>query len=323
MISYQGLGVYGSSLNIEITPEDNINYSYEEGEMPDLINVAYCDVTDIIDLFNSERGYKVLQKAMNGEITLNLFPTDSVGVNEYERNYLIGHEVIFRKPNINLYQTWYDSNLKFNYHVGCTIHTALDSFIKHFRNVEFDKSIKNKHFLTLNNLHTPVREDLYNLYQSLSEENKEKFRCSFIFKGIELDNDLPNILNEYEVVFGKKGGSHYDTTLIEIVSESSEIAITEKTYKPLIIGIPFISYIHHLDGTVHQLEYMKDLGIDINYFDIDYLNKESINNKIKELLSMTVDEIRDVYSDDFKKAKENKKLFLNFIDNLENKLIKR
>lgn len=321
MNSYQSLGVYGKSLKIEISPEDDVYYYYEEDDIPNVVNVAFCDVTDIINLFNSPKGYRVLDKALKGEITLNLFPTDSVGITEYERDYLVGHEVMFRKPNINLYQTWYDSDLKFNYHIGSTIHSALDTFIKHFRNIHFDENSKTQHFLTLNNLHTPVREDLYKLYESFSEEDKKKIKCSFIFKGIELDKDLVPQLNNYELVFGKHGGSHYDTTLIEIVSESSEIAITEKSFKPLIIGLPFITYINHLNGTVHQIEYLKDIGIDINYFGINYLSKESIEGKIKELLSMTVDEIIDVYSDDFKKAKENKKIFLEFIDNIENNII--
>jgi hypothetical protein len=322
MISYQGLGLYNNSIDIEITPEDLVNYLYED-TIPDVVNIAYCDLTDIIDLFNSPRGYEVLDKALKGEITLNLFPTDSVGLNQYELDYLKGHEVIFRKPNINLYQTWYDPDIKFKYHLGCTIHTALSSFIFYYKDVDFNPYEKTKHFLTLNNLHTPVREELFKLYDSLSDGDKEKFICSFIFSGIELDKNLPSIMNEYESIFGKKGGSHYDTTLIEIVSESSEIAITEKSYKPLIIGIPFIHYINNLDGTNHQVEYLKDIGIDTKYFGIDYSDKVNVENKIKELLSMTLDEIRDVYSEDFEKAKENKKIFLNFVSQIENDLIKK
>lgn len=322
MILHNSSDFYYNSIDVEISPEDKVLINFELDNIPDIVHICYCDITDIIDFFNSYEGGYILQKAMNSEISLKIFPTDSVSITEKEREYLVGHEVLFRKPNIKLYQTWYD-DLKFNYYLGCTIHSALDYFIDDFRSKEFDYKSKNLHFLTLNNLHTPDRENLYRYYNNLEKTQKDKFLCSFRFKGIELDKNLPEILNSYNVIFGTKGGSHYENTLIEIVSESSDVAITEKTYKPLLVGIPFIHWIDNLNNRVHhQIEYLKDIGIDSNYFGIDYSNMSNVKNKITELLSLSVDEIVDRYEEDFIKAKENKIKFYSWVDSIENDLIR-
>lgn len=318
-ISYMGL--YENSIHIEVSPEDTLRIKYDEENIPSPFNIVFCDVTDIIDLFNSPKGYKVLKLAMDGKIDLNLFPTDSVGITEYEREFLVGHESLFRKPNIHLYQTWWDKDLSFNYYLGATIHTALDSFIERFRNLHFDESTKQKHFLTLNNLHTPDREGLYKLYNSLSDTDKEKISCSFIFANIYLDKDLPETMTIYEDVYGIKGVNHYEHNLIEIVSESSGIATTEKSFKPLLAGVPFIHWISDLNGYTYPIEYLKSIGIDTVYFGIDYSDKENVKNKIKELLSMTSTEIIERYESDFEKAKQNKIKFYKFVDDITNKLI--
>ena len=45
------------------------------------------------------------------------------------------------------------------------------------------------------------------------------------------------------------------------------------------------------------------MGIDINYFDIDYLNPNSIEEKIKELCDMSFKDILEKYKDTFEKRK--------------------
>lgn len=322
MISYNKLLLYGNSIDIEINPEDIVLYNFTLDKIPDVINIAYCDVTDIIDLFNSEKGGYVLQKAINNEVTLNIFPTDSLAITSKEREYLVGHEVLFRRKNINLFQTWYDPTLKFEYYIGCTIHGALESFINHFRDFTFDINTKNTHFLTLNNLHTPARESLFHFYFDLDEENKQKFLCSFRFADIFLDKNLSKILNKYDEIFGKAGGAHYQNTLIEIVSESSDVAITEKSYKPLLAGVPFIHWINPSPGGIHhQIEYLKELGLDTEYFGIDYSHPKNVQEKLVELLSLTPDEIRTKYKDDFEKAHQNKIKFYEFVDDITQKLV--
>ena len=315
------LGIYKNSIHIEITPDDVVLYNYDDTNIPSPFNISFCDVTDIIDLFNSPRGFKILKMGMDGNLKLNLFPTDSVGITEYEKNFLVGHESLFRKPNINLYQTWYDFDLSFNHYIGSTIHDALAYFINYFRNTTFDKTKKEKTFLTLNNLETPDRLELYNLYQSLENNDKEKFVCSFIFKDIYLDKGARDQLKQYKKFFGTNIIDFYQNSLIEIVSESSGIATTEKTFKPLLAGIPFIHNLNNLNGIIYPIEFLKQIGIDTSYFDIDYSNRDNIYKKITELLNMTPEVILDVYKKDFEKAKENKIKFYNFIDKITNELI--
>lgn len=323
MISYNTEDFYYKSIDIEISPEDEVLYNFSLDNIPDVVNISYCDITDVINLFNSEKGGYVLQKALSNEVFLNIFPTDSVVITPKEREYLVGHEVLFKRKNIKLFQTWYDSSLKFEYYLGCTIHSALNSFIEHFREFTFDIEPKSKHFLTLNNLHTPARESLFELYDSLDNSDKEKFLCSFRFVDVFLDENLPDIMNYYNIIFGKKGGAHYQNTLIEIVSESSDVAITEKSYKPLLAGIPFIHWINPSPNNIHhQLEFFKEIGIDSVYFDIDYSHPRNVKKKVEELLLLSPEEIKTKYKGDFEKAKENKIKFYSWVDDITKKLIK-
>lgn len=322
MMSYNGLERIGIRTDIEINPEREVMFNFSMDNIPDILNISYCDVTNIIDFFNSEKGGIILQKALSNELSLNLFVTDSIGITDYERNYLKGHEVLFRRKNINLFQTWYDPKLSFNYYLGCTIHTALEEFIDYFKNFSLPLDGREKHFLTLNNFHTPAREDLFEFYNSISTEDREKFLCSFRFKNIFLEKDLPDVMNQYSLVFGENAASYYSKCLIEIVSESSEISITEKCYKPLLAGVPFLHWIvPSPDGTHHQIEYLKAIGIDTVYFGIDYSDLENVKLKTKELLSLKTSEILEIYKDDFEKAKENKIKFYNWLDSVTKKLV--
>ena len=320
-LSADHFGIYKNSIHIEINPDDDILKYYDESNIPSIFNISFCDVTDIIDLFNSPDGYKIFKMAMDGNINLNLFPTDSIGITEYEKKFLITNQDIFTKPNIKLYQTWYDHSIRFNYYIGSSIHYAISDFIKYFKNLTFDENQKQKTFLTLNNFHTPDREELFNFYNSLSQEEKKKFNCSFRFKEIYLDNILEKEITQYQNLYSKNTMNFYKNSLIEIVSESSGIATTEKTFKPLLAGVPFIHYISDLDGTIFPIQYTKEIGIDTVYFGIDYSNKENILLKIKELLKMSNSEILKVYRKDFEKAKENKIKFYKFLDNLSDNLI--
>jgi hypothetical protein len=315
------LGIYKNSIHIEINPSNDFFFNFDINNIPNILNICYCDVTDIINLFNSPRGFKILKMGMDGKIKINLFPTDSVGITEYEKNFLVGHESLFRNSNINLYQTWYDFDLNFNYYIGSTIHSALSYFIDYFRNNDFDETKKEKTLLTLNNFHTPDREELFKFYISLHEKEKEKFICSFRFKKIYLDNILKKEITPHTNLYNKNTINFYKNSLIEIVSESSYIATTEKTFKPLLAGVPFIHYIGDLDGTVFPIQYTKEIGIDTTYFDIDYSDKKNILSKIKEILKMSNSEILKVYQKDFQKAKENKIKFYKFLDNITTNLI--
>jgi hypothetical protein len=227
------LKLYNKIINIDITPENEVISNFKIDNIPNVVNICYCDVTDIIDFFNSLEGGILVQKIYSNEITVNILPVDTTYITNKEIKYLVGHESMFKRHNVNFYQIWYIPKIQFNYHLGVIIHEALSFFLKKYRNYKFDFSKKTKHFFTLNNYHTPYREDLYNFYKNLKKENQDKFICSFRFADISLKNESSGgfiQLDNYKKVYGINLFEHYDSCLIEIVSESSNVAVTEKTF---------------------------------------------------------------------------------------------
>jgi hypothetical protein len=331
MIHYEtnlnnSLKMYSNSIDIEINPSNDFFFNFDINNIPNILNICYCDVTDIIDLFNSYEGSILIQKVYSNEITLNIFPIDTTYITEYEKEYLIGHESLLKRKNVNFYQIWHHPEISFQYHLGSKIHEALIPFLKKYKEYTFDYSNKSKHFLTLNNYHTPNREMLFNIYSNLSDIDKNKFICSFRFKNIFLENESENIESiflNFDIFFGKNLFPHYDSCLIEIISESSNVSVTEKCFKPLIAGIPFIHGIGFEGEMYHnQIEILKSIGMDTCYFGIDYRNENNIKEKIKELLSMSIDEIREKYKEDFEKAELNKIKVFEWIDKITNDIIK-
>lgn len=317
--------LYNKSINVEISPENEIYFDFYMDNIPDVVNICYCDVTDIIDLFNTIDGGILIQKVLNNELVLNIFPVDTTYVTLEERKYLIGHESLFKRKNVNFYQIWFDNYIQFKYHLGSTIHEALLYFIKKYRNYNFDYTKKHKHFLSLNNVHTPSREILYNFYNSLNQLDKEKFICSFRFKNIFLENkNFDEVFNNFSLVFGESIFPYYDSTLIEIVSESSRVAVTEKSFKPLLAGVPFIWWLfENSPQSSHQIQIFNSIGIDTCYFNIDYSDENNIKEKINELLLLSIDEIKIKYKKDFEKAEENKIKVFDYIDGITNDIIKK
>lgn len=324
---HQFLKLYNKSIDIEISPENEVFSTFRMTDMPSVINICYCDVTDIIDFFNSLEGGIIIQKVFQNEITLNIFPTDTTYITDEEKEYLIGHESLLKRHNVNFYQIWYEPDISFNYHLGSTIHEALLPFTDTYRNHSFDYDKKNKHFLTLNNVHTPSRELLYELYNSKTEVDKKKFVCSFKFKNIGLENETENfdeMFMDFSKIFGDNLYPFYDSSLIEIISESSDVAVTEKSFKPLLSGLPFIWWIEDFRPEhLYQIEIFKSIGIDTCYFGIDYTRRMTIREKIDELLSLSISEILEKYKDDFIKAQENKKKVFEYIDTITNDIIKK
>lgn len=94
---------YGKSIEIEITPNYEVYYNFSFNDIPSVINICYSDITDIIDLFNTPEGGILIQKVYANEIVLNIFPSNNVFISEYEKNYLIGHESLFKRHNVKFY----------------------------------------------------------------------------------------------------------------------------------------------------------------------------------------------------------------------------
>ena len=67
------------------------------------------------------------------------------------------------------------------------------------------------------------------------------------------------------------------------------------------------------DEVLFWKKWFDSIDIDINYFDIDYYNPNSLKEKIIELCSMSISEVQEKYKDSFQKAEENKIKINNFI----------
>ena len=250
--------------------------------------------------------------------SMNILPIDSYRISSIDRYIYKKNKKFLKSKNVNFYST---DKLDYDFeNIGWGT-TILDS-IYHLINADrtFDNS---KHFLCLMGTQKPHRTRVYDF---LLEENIiSKGITSARWKGVHISswkNYDKRILDNY-----------YNSCLFEIVTESTEELVTEKTLKPLLYGVPFIlpflkegvgceekTYMdtifkEYLTGeysatlpnsrTLQIIEWLENIGIDINYFDIDYLNLNSIEEKIKELCSMSFEDILKTYSDTFKKAKQN------------------
>lgn len=87
--------------HVDILENGKVVFDYE-GDIPSPFNISYNTITDIIDFFNQD-GYEIFHKAFKGNIVLNLYPKKSIEPNDYEKDYLKTHSIIFEMENINLY----------------------------------------------------------------------------------------------------------------------------------------------------------------------------------------------------------------------------
>jgi hypothetical protein len=89
--------------HIEILENDEMLFNYDENNIPTTFNVSYCDITDLIDLLNSRKGYQILRLVLNDDIYLNLYAKNKLNINEYEQKFLDGHDSIFLRDNVSLF----------------------------------------------------------------------------------------------------------------------------------------------------------------------------------------------------------------------------
>lgn len=320
--------LFKNSIQIRISPEGDIINELDMQDLPDNVGISYNNVLGFINLFESKDWQILIENAKLGKLTLHILPTDSVGITAEELQFLSDNKDTLTNPNIWFYQSWYNSTINFNFYFGTTIHSALDYFISICKIESFPNDIKQKHFLTLNNYFRPDRVDLYEFYENLNMDDKTKFLCSFNFNNIFLEklfdsSEKTNNCNypNYDS-FKENIVNYYKDCLIEIVSESSTISITEKSYKPLLIGTPFL-YWTYINGQSYltQLAFFEKLGIDVNYFNIDYNDRFAVKEKIKELLLLSTEELLLKYNDTFVKANKNKQILIDYITSIEEKII--
>ena len=320
--------LFKNSIQIRISPEGDIINELDMQDLPNNIGISYNNVLGFIKLFESEDGQILIEKAKLGNVNLHILPTDSVGIVDEELEFLINNKETLTNPNIWFYQSWYNSTINFNLYFGTTIHSALDYFISKCKVEVFPNNVKEKHFLTLNNHFRPDRVDLYEFYENLNIDDKNKFLCSFNFNNIFLEElfDTSQQINNCNYPtydsFKENIITYYKNCLIEIISESSTISISEKSYKPILTGTPFLywTYINE-QSYVTQLAFFKKLGIDVNYFNIDYTDRFAVKEKIKELLELSTEELLVTYNEAFIKANKNKQILIEYIISIEEKII--
>lgn len=277
--------------------------------------IYYEEFYQIRDFLNNDITNEIKQKIINGDLKLVFIDCDSNPIFDIDVLTIKENDWFFKNKNIQLWQTSYvdDNTLEQNLYVGLQIHYVLRSLI----NVDYTHSVNNftKHFLTLNNKDKPDREELYNLYKTL---DTDKFIASFNFKSVFLEKHLFNDDGSaVESTYDLNILNFYKQCLFEIVCESGHENVTEKTYKPLLLGVPFIPYSSNVNG---QIGYFKHIGIDINYFDLDFNDIENVNEFIKKIVSMDVDTVRQTYKHVFVKAEENRTKIKNYFNYVKDKI---
>jgi len=274
-------------------------------------------------------------------------PVDSYHINAYERYIFSKNKDILDK--VTFYATDKMEKDFMNITFGSDI---LDNF-PYYKNC--DRKYNNaKHFLCLLGTPKPHR---VNLKKFIFENNlQSKGIISSIWNNISPDitKDIKtkwnsNSLHDGTVTTNQMYSKQtldnlYTNCAFELVTESDGedgALITEKTLKPLLYGVPFIYYykisnkppllsysnsgaskiMYDWVNVLGSIEKVKlNFGIDVNYFNIDYKDKNSVENKILELSKLSVKQLFTEYNKTFEKAKQNQKLIKQYLNKYYEKI---
>jgi len=122
-----------------------------------------------------------------------------------------------------------------------------------------DCQVKTHKFLFLNGEHRQNRQMFFELYQQagLLDHSIWSYRSGKSAAGFGPDQDWPDPFCHPDFRFYAYYPSHYWQTDVSVVSETTqnEWFPTEKTYKPLMLGHPFVIF-----GGQHSLRYLQSLG---------------------------------------------------------------
>ena len=309
------------------------------------VRILYHLVDDIyIFLKQTKTGKDLIQKKIQNKVDEIIFvQTDNYFVGYYEQFiYSKLNNEYLKKYDLKLYDTGFLSDNFKDITFGATILSWMEQFL--------DIQIKLKptrHFLTLNSRQKLNRIILHDFLQ---ENNLfSKGLCSFHWLYISPDishekfvsGKSINLDHDEHLTYVGNSDLHtqdviplYEKTLFDIVTPSGHNLVTEKTLRPLLFGKPFLIWMYHtleddfeeaygeygisattqcMDKVLFWKKWFDSIDIDINYFDIDYYNPNSIKEKIIELCSMSISEVQEKYKDSFQKAEENKIKINNFI----------
>ena len=317
--------------------KSSINY-----EWPKITKILYHTIDDVYTfLQDTKAGKDLLKKHEEKKVYKIIFAqTDNYNVDLYEQHiYELLKSLYLSKYNIEIYDTGFLSDDYENINYGITVLSWMEEFF-HIK----CETKPNRHFLTLNSRQKEAR---INLFDFLEKNNLlTKGICSFHWMRISPDISLDKFEGEIDdkeshlekvhngILHSNSVTPLYEKTLFEIVSPSAHNLVTEKTLKPLLHGKPFLLWIYFIlenDWSLYPAlghsnvtrtmsmvlfwrKWYKSIGIDIDYFNIDYYNPNSIREKIIELCSMSLDEIQEKYKDTFEKAEQNKILINKFIE---------
>jgi len=287
------------------------------------IYIKYSTFNDIITFIEDVNTNKVKDIIKKKLVKIVFIGDDSYPIFESDFNYIEKNKWLFENKNIQFWQTNYlnkQTNIRQKLYMGVYIHYFLKNILKFdYNHLENNFT---KHFLTLNNKEKPNRVELFKLYENLNEPDKEKIIASFNFKSKFLDKNLfeNNKKNQdYELYYTLDILNFYKDVMFEIVCETGIINVTEKSYKPLILGVPFILY--NMDSSNH-LKYFENIGIDVNYFNIDYSDIKNVDKFILEILLDDISTIKEKWSDVFLKAKENRVKIYEYLNKIKQEIEK-
>lgn len=304
--------------------------------------ILYHTIADVYTfLHDTKEGKDLLKKNKEKKVEKIIFAqTDNYSADLYEQHiYEILESLYLSKYDIEIYDTGFLKDNFKNLNYGITILSWMEEFF----NISC-KTKPNRHFLSLN---SRQKETRMVLFEFLEKNNLlTKGICSFHW--MKISPDIP--VDKFEGKISIKEESHlekidnqilhsntitplYEKTLFEIVAPSGHNLVTEKSLKPLLHGKPFLLWFHMtldndwefytelgysgvtttMSRVLFWRKWYKSIGIDIDYFNVDYYNPNSIKEKIIELCSMSLSEIQEKYKDTFEKAEKNKILVNKFI----------
>jgi hypothetical protein len=309
-------------VDIRLGCDGAIFHNLNETQLPNSINISYVDIDGLFTFLNSEFGKIITKSTLDGNLKVILFPTDSLTLSPEQYYTMCDNLDFITHPNVKFYQSWYNEFRNFNPYCGSHIHRALYNFILNNKDKSIDLNSKQKHFLTLNNRWNLAREELFDFYENLNNYDTDKIHSSFNFKNLYLGD-----IRDTDDLYGNNVIKFYDDSLIEIITESHYDSITEKSYKPIIAGIPFIYWrvddnYKVKDNYSDQINYFELLDIDVNYFGINYNNMKSVKDKVIELLGLSKEELLHTYAAEFQKAEQNKVKIINYLSDIESVLLK-
>lgn len=302
--------------------------------------ILYHTIDDVYSFLKCEVGKDLIKQHEEKKVDKIIFAqTDNYQVDFYEQYiYELLETFYLKKYNIEIYDTGFLSNDYKNINYGITVLSWMEDFF----GIKY-KTKPKRHFLSLNSRAKDTRVILFDF---LNKNNLlTKGICSFHWLKISPDIPVDKFQGEVdtneshlkiidnELLHKKSITPLYENTLFEIVSPSAHNLVTEKTLKPLLYGKPFLIWLYftleddwknfqqfgHSEVTrtmsmvLFWRKWYKAIGIDVDYFNIDYYNPNSIKEKIIELCSMSLDEIQKKYKDTFEKAEQNKILIKKFI----------